>query len=541
MNDGNDSAQALQQLSAIIDQLKTDYRDLSDQLWSLSMESGLTADFFRENLKSNTRNNSALQSMEGDFSTLRNNAASIASSANDASTRLQASEAASKAALDAIHSGTEALQGMDQHYREFVALFHRISDAVKRIEQTLAAIDEISSLTNLLSLNAAIEAARAGVHGKGFKVVANEVKSLAEKSRALTDQATQVLKELSSSMSGTTHSLDAFEKGKALLSVKLESARSEQAGSTEALSDANRNIGSIANVLHDQSDNMDHLAGSMSDLTVAVKVLVEATELINSTLSRQKNSSQSVLKASSHLKHTINDAWRILAASDESSIAQRVRIGHDVSYPPWVHIQNGHSSGIAVETARFIMDKLQLLAEFKPAQFSDVFADLLERKIEVLANVGWPNSFFQSKPVVATEPFARFKPAVFALRGQSSGLATMEDLRGKRVALQNGSYVTDCIKGIDCEPVYGDNDLEAFAALIWQRADCAITETMVGDFLSKSFFSGKILNCFPTGHTLDVVFLLHRENAELLHKLNGQLQQPETGSKIQDIIRSVRG
>ena len=94
--------------------------------------------------------------------------------------------------------------------------------------------------------------------------------------------------------------------------------------------------------------------------------------------------------------------------------------------------------------------------------------------------------------------------------------------------MQRASYVADCLQNASCERVYADNDLEAFAALIWQRADCAITEEKVGAYLSKQFFSGKIVHCFSTGHTLDVVFLFLKANQELARTFDTCLQAADT-------------
>ena len=170
------------------------HRNLSDHLWSLTMESGLTADFFQETINANAVNLDATRSIDRELASLDASAGAISSAATDAADKLAQADQSSRASLAAIEAGGLALRQMEERLGGFMAIFSRLVGAVDRIDGTIKSIDEISELTNLLALNAAIEAARAGIHGKGFKVVAGEVKSLAEKSKDLTDKASLILK-----------------------------------------------------------------------------------------------------------------------------------------------------------------------------------------------------------------------------------------------------------------------------------------------------------------------------------------------------------
>jgi ABC-type amino acid transport substrate-binding protein len=316
----------------------------------------------------------------------------------------------------------------------------------------------------------------------------------------------------------------------------METSREEQHNSATAMAGAAGDMSRISSALQTQKQSVDHIAAAMAQLSQAVNLLTESSEVIKGNLDRQKHSTVSVLKTGSGLKTAIQEMYKSIQELGGGSCDETLPIGHDVTYPPWVHISDGHSAGITVEVARQIARMEGLHPEFRPSQFADALEDLFNKKIRILANAGWPNAFFDGKPVIPTIPFASFRPAIFTRDARKAAFKGMSDLKGMRVAAQKGSYVVDCLADSQCDVVIADNDLEAFAAVIWQRADCAITEHLVGRFLSREYFSGKLVSCFETGHQMCVVFLLHEDDSALRDTLNRRIDEKEIRNLVSTLV-----
>ncbi|UUZ74870.1 methyl-accepting chemotaxis protein [Polaromonas sp. P1(28)-13] len=157
-----------------------------------------------------------------------------------------------------------------QQMEAIAASMVRLSEQSQAIGRIMASVEDLAAQSNLLAVNAAIEAAKAGEHGKGFGVVAQEVKSLAEQSRQATNQVRTILgdiqKATTSAVLATEQGSKAVEAGSRQSEVAAESIRTLAAVSvTEAAQAATQ----IAASSQQQLVGVDQVAGAMESIKQA--------------------------------------------------------------------------------------------------------------------------------------------------------------------------------------------------------------------------------------------------------------------------------
>ena len=170
-------------------------------------------------------------------------------------------------------------------------------EIVEEIKTMSESIQQIAEQTNLLALNAAIEAARAGEHGRGFAVVADEVRKLAEASTktagdifGLVEQVSKAFKELSESANGVLSFIDVkvisdydklVETGKRYLTdanyVKdTMSHFNERANEiNNGISQINEAISAVATAVEHASSNTEEISHNVDDVTRAIEEVAQ--------------------------------------------------------------------------------------------------------------------------------------------------------------------------------------------------------------------------------------------------------------------------
>ncbi len=219
--------------------------------------------------------------------------ASIAQVESNAARSYDLALAAADAAESGMRAVRETIDAMEQIRKAVVetnGVVSRLGERSVAIGRILNVIDDIAEQTNLLALNAAILAAQAGEHGKGFSVVAGEIRELSERTASSTREIAALIRSVQEEVGNALASIAAGTK-----LVEEGVSLSHQAG--KALTNILDSATSASNMGKEIAAATNQQAEGSENVTRAVNQLQEMVKQINAATAQQAQGSEHILKA----------------------------------------------------------------------------------------------------------------------------------------------------------------------------------------------------------------------------------------------------
>lgn len=233
-------------------------------------------------------------------------AATIVESSKNAGQASDASKEQSNTATTGGEIVSRTIQGMNSVadvVAESASSIGKLAEAADKIGKIIDVIEDIASQTNLLALNAAIEAARAGEQGRGFAVVADEVRNLAERTAKATGEIDEVIKEVQTRTNDAVNSMESgikeVEKGRQLAD--------EAGNSLSEIEQMSSNVMSMIEQIATATEQQSQVA---ADVTKRIEVISGVSKDTSEQAGESTNIAQTMNRQAEELREIV-DAFTI--------------------------------------------------------------------------------------------------------------------------------------------------------------------------------------------------------------------------------------
>ncbi|MFA0269841.1 methyl-accepting chemotaxis protein [Vibrio cyclitrophicus] len=230
---------------------------------------------------------------------MASSANNVADSASDTARNTDEADKQSQHTQQLIHNTVDNIQGLAGQLNTASEAVANLDSDVNNIVKVLDVIGDIAEQTNLLALNAAIEAARAGEQGRGFAVVADEVRNLAGRTQSSTKEIQLMINNL---QEGSRNAIQTME----VCATTSESTVTESQSASEALQQIVIALESISSMSHQIATAAAEQTQVSDDISKRINMIEESGNQLSNVVTESHNSTQTLASLSNELEAWIN-------------------------------------------------------------------------------------------------------------------------------------------------------------------------------------------------------------------------------------------